>query len=85
LLLEKNLKHLIIIQCFISTSFGRKWTVYVGLVIQGAIALGVMFSPNYIVFTVLRFVLGAVTIGGLIAQFTLSEFSSLVTHYYFSY
>lgn len=55
----------------VSDFFGRKWTVYVGLVIQGAIALGVMFSPNYIVFTVLRFVLGAVTIGGLIAQFTL--------------
>ena len=47
--------------------------MYIGLVIQGGVAIGVMFAPNFEAFTALRFILGAVSIGGLIAQFILSE------------
>lgn len=47
--------------------------MYIGLVIQGGEAVGVMFAPNFEAFTAPRFILGAVSIGGLIAQFILSE------------
>lgn len=47
------------------------------LLIQGIAALSVMFSPTFVVFTVLRFVLGGASIGGLIAAFILSESGSL--------
>ena len=52
--------------------------MYIGLVIQGGEAVGVMFAPNFESFTAPRFILGAVSIGGLIAQFILSE---LKTHF----
>ena len=54
---------------------GRKWTVYIGLCFQGAIAVAIRFSPGFEVFIALRFLLGAVSIGGLITQFTLSKFN----------
>ena len=53
---------------------GRKWTVYIGLCLQGIIALCIRFSPGFEVFIALRFLLGAVSIGGLVTQFTLSKY-----------
>lgn len=43
----------------ISDKIGRKWVILSFLWIQGVIGIVTAFSDNYIVFTVLRFFIGA--------------------------
>ncbi|XP_067950221.1 organic cation transporter protein-like [Watersipora subatra] len=55
----------------VSDKLGRKWTIYIGLCLQAVFALSIRFAPNLEAFISLRFLLGAVCIGGLVTQFTL--------------
>ena len=54
--------------------FGRKPVLAITLILQVILGVCVSFSPNYIAFTILRFMLGAVNIGVLTTAFVLGTY-----------
>ncbi|XP_072933084.1 organic cation transporter protein-like [Epargyreus clarus] len=56
---------------FLSDRYGRKITFLVSITSLIILGFGVPFSPNYIVFTVVRFFLGVATAGTMVISFVL--------------
>ena len=53
---------------------GRKPALALTLILQVILGVSVSFSPNYITFAILRFLLGAVNIGVFTTAFVLGKF-----------
>ncbi|KAJ8711997.1 hypothetical protein PYW08_008951 [Mythimna loreyi] len=56
---------------FLSDRFGRKHTFLVSIVSLIVFGLGIPFSPNYLVFTILRFLVGVATAGTMVVSFVI--------------
>ncbi|XP_047537696.1 organic cation transporter protein-like [Vanessa atalanta] len=56
---------------FLSDRYGRKNTFLVSVVALVAFGFGIPFSPNYITFTVLRFLMGIATAGTMVISFVI--------------
>ncbi|KAJ8711991.1 hypothetical protein PYW08_008945 [Mythimna loreyi] len=56
---------------FMSDRFGRKYSFLVSIMTVIILSLGMPFSPNYLVFTILRFLLGVATAGTMVVSFVI--------------
>ncbi|KAJ8709431.1 hypothetical protein PYW07_009257 [Mythimna separata] len=56
---------------FMSDRFGRKHTFLVSILTLIIFGLGMPFSPNYLVFTILRFLVGVATSGTMVVSFVI--------------